>query len=115
MEKEDFQYIKKLVKERLSAMPPDVSFSVGDYGDFSPQDLINELCYIMDSVNLKNYFFSPDLFHVETLVATTPNPWGNYYNYIKYMKSTTGDIPYDTSVNLWLDTLKTEYTRIRHQ
>ena len=43
MEKEDFQYIKKLVKERLSAMPPDVSFSVGDYGDFSPQDLINEI------------------------------------------------------------------------
>ncbi|MBS3122560.1 hypothetical protein J4434_06785 [Candidatus Woesearchaeota archaeon] len=43
MDKEDVQYIKKLVKERLSAMPPDVSFSVGNYGDFSPQDLIDEI------------------------------------------------------------------------
>lgn len=43
MNEEDSQYIKILVKERLSAMPPDVSFSVGNYGDFSPRDLINEI------------------------------------------------------------------------
>jgi len=43
MDKEDVQYIKKLVKERLSVLPPDVSFSVGNYGDFSPQDLIDEI------------------------------------------------------------------------
>jgi len=82
---------------------------------WSPQDLINEICVNMDSINFKRAYYNPDLFHVETLVLTTPNYWGNYYNYIKFMKSATGDIPYDTSVNLWLDTLKTEYTRIRHQ
>jgi len=35
--------VKKLVKERLAAMPPGVSFSIGDYGDFSPRDLIKQV------------------------------------------------------------------------
>ncbi len=35
--------IKKLVKERLLAMPPDVTFSVGDLGDFSPRELVREV------------------------------------------------------------------------
>ena len=43
MEKDDIEYLKKLVKERLSAMPPDISFSIGDYGDFSRDDLIREV------------------------------------------------------------------------
>tara|TARA_R110002110_G_scaffold401313_1_gene618114 strand:- start:1585 stop:2718 length:1134 start_codon:yes stop_codon:yes gene_type:complete len=80
----------------------------------SPQDIINDLCDRMDLTNFKRYFFSPELFHIETLVASTPNSWGNYYNDLSFMKSSTGDIPYDTSINLWLDSLKTEYTRIRH-
>ena len=35
--------IKKLVKKRLAVMPPDISFSVGDFGDFSPNELIQEV------------------------------------------------------------------------
>lgn len=35
--------VKKIVKERLAAMPPGVSFSIGDYGDFSPRDLIKQV------------------------------------------------------------------------
>lgn len=35
--------IKKLVKERLAAMPPNVSFSVGEFGDFTPAELIKEV------------------------------------------------------------------------
>lgn len=39
----DTEYLKKLVKERLAAMPPDVSFSIGDFGDFTRDQLINEI------------------------------------------------------------------------
>jgi hypothetical protein len=35
--------IKKLVKERLLAMPANVSFSIGDYGDFTRDQLIKEV------------------------------------------------------------------------
>ena len=37
------EYIKKLVKERLHAMPPDVSFSVGSFGDYTRDQLIEEV------------------------------------------------------------------------
>lgn len=40
---EDTEYIKKLVKERLRAMSPDVSFSIGNYGDFTRDELILEV------------------------------------------------------------------------
>ncbi len=35
--------IKLLVKKRLLAMPPDISFSIGSAGDFSRDELINEV------------------------------------------------------------------------
>ena len=35
--------IKKLIKKRLSAMPPDISFSVGEFGDFTRDELIQEV------------------------------------------------------------------------
>ncbi len=35
--------IKQLVKIRLSAMPPNISLSIGGYGDFTPQELIEEI------------------------------------------------------------------------
>jgi hypothetical protein len=35
--------IKKIVKKRLLAMPPEISFSVGGFGDFSRDQLINEI------------------------------------------------------------------------
>ena len=38
------EQIKKLVITRLSAMPPNVSFSIGDYdGKFTKDDLIREV------------------------------------------------------------------------
>lgn len=40
---EDTEYIKKLVKERLYALPPDVSFSVGHFGDYTRDELIQEV------------------------------------------------------------------------
>lgn len=40
---EDIEYLKKLVKERLSVMPPDVSFSIGSFGDFTRDELIQEV------------------------------------------------------------------------
>ncbi len=43
MEAKDKEYIKKLVKERLSAMPPNVSFSIGNFGDFTRDQLIEEV------------------------------------------------------------------------
>ncbi len=43
MESKDKEYIKKLVKERLSAMPPNVSFSIGNFGDFTRDQLIEEV------------------------------------------------------------------------
>ena len=39
----DIEYIKKLVKERLHAMPPDVSFSVGHFGDYTRDELIEQV------------------------------------------------------------------------
>ena len=35
--------IKNLVKERLRAIPANVRFSIGDYGDFTKDQLINEI------------------------------------------------------------------------
>ncbi len=35
--------IKNLVKQRLAAMPPEISFSIGEYGDFTRDQLINEV------------------------------------------------------------------------
>lgn len=40
---EDKEYQKRLVRIRLAAMPPNVSFSIGNYGDFTPQQLIEEV------------------------------------------------------------------------
>lgn len=37
------EYVQKLVITRLQAMPPNVSFSIGSYGDFSREDLIREV------------------------------------------------------------------------
>ena len=37
------EYLKDLVIARLRTMPPDVSFSVGSYGDFTRDDLIREV------------------------------------------------------------------------
>lgn len=39
----DTDYLKKLVKERLRAMPPEVSFSVGNFGDYTRNELIEEV------------------------------------------------------------------------
>ena len=39
----DNEYIKKLVKERLHAMPPDISFSIGSFGDYTRDQLIEEV------------------------------------------------------------------------
>ena len=39
----DYDDIKKLIKKRLSAMPPDISFSVGNFGDFTRDELIQEI------------------------------------------------------------------------
>ena len=36
-------YIKKLVMTRLNAMPPNVSFSIGNYGDFTKNELIDQV------------------------------------------------------------------------
>ena len=43
MEEKNLDYIKKLVKERLHAMPPDVSFSIGHFGDFTRDQLIEQV------------------------------------------------------------------------
>ena len=43
MDKSTQEYVKKLVKARLHAMPPTVSFSIGGYGDFTPEQLIAEI------------------------------------------------------------------------
>lgn len=40
---EPTEEMKRLVKERLSAMPPGVSFSIGEFGDFTPRQLIKEV------------------------------------------------------------------------
>ena len=35
--------IVKLVKERFMAIPPEVEFSIGQYGDFTREELIAEV------------------------------------------------------------------------
>lgn len=40
---ENINYLKKLVKKRLATLPPDVSFSIGNFGDFSRDELIHEV------------------------------------------------------------------------
>ena len=37
------EYLKKLVIERLRTMPPNVSFSIGGHGDFTRDQLIQEV------------------------------------------------------------------------
>ncbi len=39
----DNEYVQKLVVERLRTMPPEVSFSIGNYGDFTRNQLIAEV------------------------------------------------------------------------
>lgn len=39
----DEKYLKKLVITRLCAIPPDVSFSIGKYGDFTRNQLIEQV------------------------------------------------------------------------
>ncbi|MFA4856045.1 MAG: hypothetical protein WC634_05700 [archaeon] len=39
----DEKYLKKLVITRLGAIPPDVSFSIGKYGDFTRNQLIEQV------------------------------------------------------------------------
>lgn len=39
----DDEYAKKLVIVRLRAMPPNVSFSIGRFGDFSRDQLIEQV------------------------------------------------------------------------
>lgn len=39
----DEKYLKKLVITRLNAVPPDISFSIGKYGDFTRDQLIEEV------------------------------------------------------------------------
>jgi len=43
IEKMDLTYFKELVKARLASMPPEVSFSIGAYGDFTRDQLIEEV------------------------------------------------------------------------
>jgi len=37
------EYLKKLVVARLKAIPPNISFSVGSFGDFTRDELIREI------------------------------------------------------------------------
>lgn len=39
----DEEYLKKLIIARLSAMSPEVSFSIGSYGSFTKEELIHEV------------------------------------------------------------------------
>ena len=39
----DVEYLKKLVIARLKTIPPNVSFSVGSFGDFSRDEIINHI------------------------------------------------------------------------
>jgi hypothetical protein len=43
MKKEDIEYFKSLARERFAAMPPEVSFSIGEFGDFTRDQLIEEI------------------------------------------------------------------------
>ncbi len=37
------EYIRDLVIARLRAMPPDMSVSIGDHGDYNPEQLIKQI------------------------------------------------------------------------
>ena len=39
----DDEYVKKLVVARLRSVPPDISYSVGEYGDFTRNQLIEQV------------------------------------------------------------------------
>ena len=39
----DKEYVKKLVIERLKTIPPNVSFSIGGYGDYTRDELIDQV------------------------------------------------------------------------
>jgi len=39
----DKAYLKKLVIARLKTIPPNISFSVGSYGDYTRDELIREV------------------------------------------------------------------------
>lgn len=39
----DEKYLKKLVLARLNASSPDISFSIGEFGDFTRDQLIREV------------------------------------------------------------------------
>ncbi len=37
------EYVQKLVVERLMTIPPEINFSIGNYGDFTRNQLIAEV------------------------------------------------------------------------
>ena len=39
----DAEYLKKLVIARLKTIPPNISFSIGSHGDFTRDQIINEV------------------------------------------------------------------------
>ncbi len=39
----DVEYVKELAKQRLAALPPGVSFSIGSFGEFTRDELIKEI------------------------------------------------------------------------
>lgn len=43
IDKSDLANLKELVRARLASMPPEVSFSIGAYGDFTRDQLIEEV------------------------------------------------------------------------
>jgi hypothetical protein len=59
-------YLKKLVIARLKTIPPDVSFSVGSYGDFTRDEIITQV--------KKGSAVGKDFAHMELdLLINTPN------------------------------------------
>lgn len=42
------EYTKKLVMARLKTIPPNVGFSVGSFGDFTRDGIINEVAHETD-------------------------------------------------------------------
>lgn len=60
------EYLKKLVIARLKTIPPDVSFSVGSYGDFTRDEIINQ---IMEGSPVGKEFANMEL----DLIINTPN------------------------------------------
>lgn len=80
----------------------------------SPQDLINDVAEVMEGQAFKHDFYGRDLNYLENVILASPNAHGSNYDYTYVMKSRTGNTMVDTSINTWLDALKTEYTKIRH-